>query len=84
MSLLRNYLLRSGEQLDYIRNVDSSEDWIFNLHSWYGKMPAHDFMLSRNRVTMQPTEVKHREHTVGICDLCGSSRELSLSTPGLS
>ena len=37
MSFLRNYLLHSGEQLSYIRDVDSSEDRIFTLDM--GKCP---------------------------------------------
>ena len=37
MSFLRNYLLRSSEQLNYIRDVDSSEDRIFTLNT--GKCP---------------------------------------------
>ena len=37
MSFLRNYLLRSSEQLSYIRHVDSSEDRIFTLNT--GKCP---------------------------------------------
>ena len=37
----------------------------FILHSEYGKMPAHDFLIGRNQPTVRPIQVKHPIHTVG-------------------
>ena len=37
----------------------------FILHSEYGKMPAHDFLIGRNQPTVRPSQVKHPGHTVG-------------------
>ena len=37
----------------------------FNLHSEYGKMPAHNFLIGRNQPTVRPSQVNHPGHTVG-------------------
>ena len=81
VSFLRNYLLRSSEQLSYIRDVDSSEDRIFTLDT--GKCPLMTLCSVETESRCNQLRLSTRR-TVGICDLCRNVRELSLSTPGVS